>query len=191
MKKTKTKNQKISNSLKRYHKIERSNKDAKAVAGVIILILYITSIINLFTPTALADYTEHYNPFPIARDKTDLTVIDKIRIIGTKYCKEKNIDTIFCTNDLIAMAWVETKHICSKVGDNGNSRGCFQIHKGYHPNVSDEQAEDLEFSINWTLNRLVHYGYPEFRSYAIRRHNGSADNPKTLVYLNKVNNYLK
>lgn len=96
----------------------------------------------------------------------------------------------WCIKDLMGIAWAETRLDCSRVGDNGKSFGCFQIHLGYHKEITPDQAKDVNFSVNWTLNRLVANGYPEFRSYAIRRHNGGI-NDKTLAYLNTVNEYAK
>lgn len=81
------KNKKISNSLKRFHKRKKSNQDAKAVAGVIMLAIYLSIVINLFTPTALADYEEHYNPFPIAKDK-EMTVQEKV----VYYAQKSGVD---------------------------------------------------------------------------------------------------
>lgn len=36
-------------------------------------------------------------------------------------------------------------------GDDGNSRGCWQISKIYHPEVSDACADDFECSTLWAL----------------------------------------
>lgn len=115
-----------------------------------------------------------------------MSVEEQIRRLADEVCEGAD----YCINDLVAIAWVETRFNCESVGDNGNSYGCYQIHRGYHPSVSSEQAVDLKFAIPWTYNRLVAHGYPEYRSYAIRKHNGGATNPLTLVYLNKVNAYL-
>jgi hypothetical protein len=40
------------------------------------------------------------------------------------------------------------------VGDDGNSRGCWQISKIYHPEVSDSCANNLECSTKWSLLRI-------------------------------------
>ena len=45
---------------------------------------------------------------------------------------------------LVKLAFCESSLNQYAVGDNGNSRGLFQIHKGYHPNVTDEQAFNMD-----------------------------------------------
>lgn len=40
-------------------------------------------------------------------------------------------------------------------GDDGNSRGCAQISRIYHPEVTDEQANDLIFSVHWTIKQIL------------------------------------
>jgi hypothetical protein len=44
------------------------------------------------------------------------------------------------------------------VGDGGKSYGVWQIHLGYHPNLSKEFASNLETSTRWSLN-MMHKGY--------------------------------
>jgi soluble lytic murein transglycosylase-like protein len=48
---------------------------------------------------------------------------------------------------------------------DGTGRGMAGIDKGYHPEVSDEQAMDPEYSINWMANELAGL---------IRKHGGDA-----------------
>jgi soluble lytic murein transglycosylase-like protein len=40
------------------------------------------------------------------------------------------------------------------LGDGGESRGLTQINKPAHPNISDEQAFDIEFSLNFLAENL-------------------------------------
>jgi hypothetical protein len=40
------------------------------------------------------------------------------------------------------------------LGDGGYSRGLVQIHKKYHPNVTDEMAYDPEFAITFLAEKL-------------------------------------
>lgn len=80
-----------------------------------------------------------------------------------------------CYRDLIAIATEETHLDCSKVGDGGRSFGCYQIHRGYHPEITVEQATDFGFATAWTLGRLVEHGWPKYRKYSVMKHNGSND----------------
>ena len=78
-----------------------------------------------------------------------------------------------CYNDLLAMAWKESRYRCHAVGDGGKSRGCFQIQTRLH-GVSVAHADDYAWAAEWTVDRMVkNHGYPRFRSIAIIRHNGA------------------
>jgi hypothetical protein len=110
----------------------------------------------------------------------------QIHLIAEEECNKRGHGD-FCIKDMLAMAWTESRLDPNAIGDNGASHGLYQIHLGYHPHITQAQARDIEFSIKWTLDRLEKYNYPVYRSYAIRRHNGSATNPRTLAYLDSVN----
>lgn len=92
-----------------------------------------------------------------------------------------------CAKDLKALCTLETNCNPERVGDGGNSFGLYQIYRPAHPDISVDQAKDIVWSTEWTLNRLRHYGYddPSTKDYAIMRHNGTAYTPKTLAYLTK------
>lgn len=137
---------------------------------------------------ASAPYARQNNSFPIASDKQNLTDKDKIFIASAKECWKRDLGNQ-CIKDLQGIANKETRFKCDEIGDQGNSYGCYQIHRGYHPEITVEQARDPKFATAWTLNRLIAYNYPEYRSTAIRRHNGSPTNPKTLKYLQGVNSF--
>lgn len=77
------------------------------------------------------------------------------------------------------------------VGDNGDSRGCFQINRPAHPDISDELAFDCEWSAKWTANRMKANGYPEYRTIAIRKHNGNPRIEKTRIYYVTVDNIAR
>jgi len=62
----------------------------------------------------------------------------------------------------------ESSFVTNARGDNNHSRGLVQIHNLYHPDVSDEQADNPEFAIDflaknialgkgsmWTCHRLL------------------------------------
>jgi len=124
----------------------------------------------------------------IIAKRSSSTNEEEIRRIATIKCEEKEMGA-GCADDIVAMAWVESRFNCNVVGDGGKSFGCFQIHLGYHKEITKEQARDLDFSLEWTINRLKSKGYPEYRSVAIRSHNGSPTNPRTLTYLQTINNF--
>lgn len=93
--------------------------------------------------------------------------------------------------DLMAMAWTESRTFNYKaMGDGSKSYGAFQIHLGYHPEVTVAQATDPYWAAEWTAERLIAKGYLRDREYAIRSHNGNPTQPQTLPYIQTVNKYL-
>lgn len=127
---------------------------------------------------------------PVEQTISQETTKQAIQRIGKVECEKRGMGQD-CVNDLVGMAFVESSFNCNAVGDSGKAHGCFQIHRGYHKSVTVEQARDLNFSIPWTLNRLIAKGYPEFRSASIQMHNGTPNTSKTKAYLNAVNEYIK
>jgi len=77
------------------------------------------------------------------------------------------------------------------VGDNGKSIGWFQIHRGFHPDVSHETCMDLERSSRYAANFLIKLGYFKNKFNALRRYNGSLKNPVTARRARKVLYYAK
>jgi hypothetical protein len=118
----------------------------------------------------------------------DFHAAKRILAVAKTYCAARKFGE-YCIKDLIALAYAESRFNCQKIGDGGMSFGCYQIHLGYHPNISKEQARDLNFAINWTLNRMVSKGYPKYRSVSLMAHNGTPNSPKTLSYLSLINAY--
>lgn len=96
-----------------------------------------------------------------------------------------------CAKDLYAIAEHESHLNPQAVGDGGKSYGLFQIHRGYHPDITVAQATDPFWSATWTISRLKAHGYPTYRTQAIRKHNGSLNNPKTLRYFYAVDAIAK
>jgi hypothetical protein len=124
----------------------------------------------------------------IIAKRSSSTNEEEIRRIATIKCEEKEMGA-GCADDIVAMAWVESRFNPDAVGDNGLAIGVLQLHLGYHKHITKEQAKDIEFSIDWTLNRLKAKDYINNRNFAVRSHNGSPTNPKTLAYLQAVNNF--
>jgi len=60
---------------------------------------------------------------------------------------------------LVALAKCESTLDPLARGDSGQSRGLFQLHNGYHPEVTDDCAFDIRCSTEWTIDHLdtVHW----------------------------------
>ena len=54
-------------------------------------------------------------------------------------------------------------------GDDGNSRGYWQISRIYHPEVTDECAYDLACSTSWSLKRISQGKATEWTTYKFCR----------------------
>lgn len=121
--------------------------------------------------------------------KTTETDRQKVERIAEEECTKRGLGD-FCTKDILGIAYAESRFDCNVVGDNGKSFGCFQIHRGWHPTVTVDQAKDIQFAINWTIDRLVNNKYPVMRSNAIMKHNGTPGTVKTKAYLATVNQYI-
>ncbi len=61
-------------------------------------------------------------------------------------------------------------------GDAGKARGAFQIHLGYHPEISEETATHPYAAAVWTAERLINKGYQNNKERAIRCHNSCNPN---------------
>ncbi len=65
---------------------------------------------------------------------------------------------------LVELAWCESKLGEIQTNDKNNKpatskdRGIFQINDYWHKDISDEQAYNLEWSANWTMN-MINNGY--------------------------------
>ena len=64
---------------------------------------------------------------------------------------------------LIRLARCESRLDPNAIGDSGSSRGLFQIHSGYWPGISDEEAFDIEWSTKWTMD-MINSGYQHYWS---------------------------
>lgn len=122
-------------------------------SSVAICVLLVISSIVAYAEIKLALYLENLIPVYLIADvnvprvNKPITVEDKIRAIA----KSKNFQW---TDYLIKLAKCESKLDPLAIGDNGNSRGLFQIHKKYHPEVSTLQAFNIEYATSWTIDMI-------------------------------------
>jgi hypothetical protein len=56
----------------------------------------------------------------------------------------------------------------TKTGDDGNSRGLWQISSIWHPEVSDACAYNVECSTNWSLEQILHGHIEEWSTWRFR-----------------------
>lgn len=104
-------------------------------------------------------------------------------------CEGKGIAGILCPSILAGMARQESVFGKKMSGDSGKSMGWFHINTTWH-DIKKDCAYSLSCSANWTLNRMLAKGYKTNWQNAVRLHNGSVTNPKTLAYLNSVKHWM-
>lgn len=107
-----------------------------------------------------------------------------------KVAEEESIDWKI----LAALFQKETQWNCSRIGDTHlpkASVGCYQISRIYHPEVTDAQAMDLEWSSHWTAKRLKAKADKWGMETAIMMHNGSPKNPAVQAYLADIKQIMK
>lgn len=56
------------------------------------------------------------------------------------------------------IAGKESKFHCEAIGDHGTSHGCWQIHLPAHKEISKEQAHDIIWSTQWSLQEIKEKG---------------------------------
>ena len=101
-------------------------------------------------------------------------------------CAKVGLATDPCARDLVAMAWKESRFNQNAIGDGGKSASWFQIQTKMHK-VSMACAKDFDCAAEWTINRMKSKGYPEYRSFAIEKHNGAG--PAARKYAESVKAY--
>lgn len=95
---------------------------------------------------------------------------------------------------LYALFQKETQGNCNREGDHQfikTSIGCYQINRYFHPEVTWEQATDLEWSSHWTAKRLKRNADKYGMANAIMRHNGSPTNPAVQAYYQDVKQIIE
>jgi hypothetical protein len=69
-----------------------------------------------------------------------------------------------------AVCKVESNCNSDRIGDNGGSYGYYQISLPHHPDITKEQARDINFSTEWTIKHCEKYKN-DIRMFA-KCHNG-------------------
>ena len=145
---------------KRYMTKKRKNKISQRKSLVMLFVIIIATaaigrisvladkeISNLIPQEPIVLTKTKTNIVFITKNETYLSVEEQIR----KIAKDSNFKW---PNYLVSLAKCESSLNPFAIGDNGHSRGLFQIHDKYHPEISTEQAMNIEFSTNWTIDMI-------------------------------------
>lgn len=103
------------------------------VIGMIFWLIFMTSVSQAQAPTRT------------------LTEKEQLVLFTHNEAKKYNIDPIKLQKTIEC----ESGYNKSAAGDGGKSRGVAQIHKRWHPNVSDKQAFDPYWSVTWAAKRFA------------------------------------
>lgn len=94
---------------------------------------------------------------PVIEEGTSQERIGKDEVI--KQIQKIAEENSFPPELLISLARCESNFNPYAIGDNGNSYGLYQIFLRYHPDVTKEQAQVIEFSTIWTINKFKAGGW--------------------------------
>ena len=78
---------------------------------------------------------------------------------GTKEWVLNEWEKIGQRDNAYAVIMCESKFDPWAIGDSGNSRGLYQIHQKYQPQVSTECAFNVECSTKWALAKVLKDGW--------------------------------
>lgn len=106
------------------------------------LIVFISRAIEIIKETSYIPTTEA----PITSVEPTPTVEQQIRQIAEREG--------FDGNFLVNLAFCESSLRPTVRGDGGLARGLYQIRSDYWPEVSDMEADDIDFATTWTINKL-------------------------------------
>lgn len=105
-----------------------------------LLIRVVLAITLTLSTTAYAQVAE-------APTKTPETIKQTISRIAREYnVSEEVMNTV---------VECESQYNTNAVGDHGNSKGLVQIHRKYHPDITESQAFDPEFSLSFLAKNLA------------------------------------
>lgn len=125
---------------------------------LVVLFLLITTkilIVNAVTTEDIPNYTppkiESASKTTIISHKIALEPSDYIKTIISSNAEKYNVDSIILTNVIKC----ESSFVTNARGDGGHSRGLAQIHNIYHPEVTDEMADNPEFAIDFMAKNIA------------------------------------
>ena len=75
----------------------------------------------------------------------------EVREIVVSYAKLYGVDE----QTALRIAECESRLDPKIIGDNGDSRGLWQIHRPSWPEITDEQAFDPEWSTRWAMGKMA------------------------------------
>jgi len=155
----KNKNKKISIGLKKYH----SHKIMKATVkkGLAIALPLIISVCAISEISQNTDsYISSFKPVPIAKEVKNPKTADNIKpelSVKEQIVKIAEAENFKYTDYLLRLLYCESRFDTKARNTNnrlGVDKGVAQINSYWHPTVKEEQADDLEFSVKFTMDKI-------------------------------------
>jgi len=122
------------------------------ITWVLVLVFYCAA----FTPVEVGQYGVPHARAQVRDGLCDLEAVQCPEEQGV----EGQIRAIAAERDfqwtdyLVRLAKCESNLNPQATGDSGKSRGVFQIHSGYHPDITEAQARSVRWATNWTIDRI-------------------------------------
>jgi hypothetical protein len=132
----------------------RQNINLKGFKRLFITAIILASIISLVSPEILnsaisQDIGLKQNLLPLNGSRTP-SIPEQITAIAQSR-------HFAYTSYLLRLSYCESRFDTKAVNDNGiygKDHGAFQINLKYHPNITIDQAEDITFATNWTIDQI-------------------------------------
>jgi len=137
-------------------------------AGMVVAIILLSWLIKAqITPVAQAEERQEDNFEILVQTESGLIPYSQVEIVKIEieepsylFSYQQDIQNRIrelepeLANTLILLANCESTLNPLAVGDNGHSHGLYQIYLRWHPDVTLEQAQDIDFATNWTANKI-------------------------------------
>jgi hypothetical protein len=129
------------------HKRKLQLLHAKILFGVVMLAVIVIGAVGTYTQNSMASDIPDLNKREVSNPETIDQMIDRI-------AKEENFQWVSFFKKLVYCESRYDQYAINNNGAYGVDRGLLQINTKYHPEVSNEQAFDLDFSIRWSMRRI-------------------------------------
>ncbi len=166
-------------------RIEIYRRKALKVLLLSLIAFAFTHAIHTQLASARTMYFENHTVEPVIEPVIAETVDNSDKGIIQRVANDEGIDWKI----LWGLYIKETQGNCNRIGDLHfvkESVGCYQINKYFHPDITYEQATNLEWSSRWVSKRLKKYAEIGGWDYSIAKHNGNPANPQVQAYVSHV-----
>lgn len=130
------------------------------IIRVVLLCLFILSLpkANAVTTSNIPGYVppkiETTTRSTVLRPKLTVEVPEEYKTLISSYAQKYSVEGQNLEPIITSVIRCESSFNTNALGDNGHSRGLVQIHNVWHPEVTDAQAYDPEFAIEFLAKAI-------------------------------------